>query len=112
MLVSVFLWSCVRSARVTKISADRLSPNGKACRCLNLLAVLRSLHAPVGISAVHGTGTCGSPPGTAAAIPTSSCCLVLCATLCCSINAKASECVAATSGSKSIQDSMSLLPVI
>ena len=67
ILVSVFLWSWLRPARLTKINASKLSPNGNASLCCCRLFSLSCLNATKEWSSVQGTLTWGSVPGVAAA---------------------------------------------
>ena len=106
ILVSVFLWSWVRPARLTKINASKFSPNGNACLCICLRCSLYCLNATNASSSDHGMITWGSPPGNAAATAAFSAW-----SRSCWMNRIASGLVITASGSKSIQDSIRLLPV-
>ena len=109
ILVSVFLWSWLRSARLTKINASKFSPSGNACRCASLRFSWNCLNAASASSSVQGTATWGVPE--AAATSALSCWSRSCSWRRCWTNRIASGLVTVTSGSKSIQDSISLLPV-
>ena len=111
ILVSVFLWSGVRSARLTQINASKLSPKGNAILCCCRLFSLSCLNAIKACSSVHGTLTCGSCPGVAAAGPASSAWWSSCSCRRRATNRIASVLVVNKSGSRSIQDSISLFPV-
>ena len=111
ILVRVFLWSCVKSARLTKIRASKFSPKGNAILCCALLFSLSCLNAINACSSVHGALTCGSCPGSAAATCTSSAWRSSCSCRRCATNRIASVLVTNKSGSRSIQDSISLFPV-
>ena len=110
ILVSVFLWSCVRSARLTKVNASKFSPSGNACLWICLRCSWYCLNATNASSSDQGTGTWGAAP-EAAATSALSCWSRSCSWRFCATNRIASGLVTAASGSKSIQDSISLLPV-
>ena len=110
ILVSVFLWSWLRSARLTKINASRFSLSGNACRCTCLRFSWNCLNAANASSSDQGTTTWGAAP-EAAATSALSCWSRSCSWRRCWTNRIASGLVTVTSVSKSIQDSISLFPV-
>ena len=57
ILVKVFLRSCVKSARLTKINADKLSFKGNRVLCCCLLAWLSCTSTCLDISSFQGTTT-------------------------------------------------------
>ena len=91
--------------------ADKLSPKGKANLCCVLLSLLSCLNAASACSSVQGTLTCGPCPGVAAAIPARLACRASCSRRHHATCAIASGLVASKSGKRSVQDSISLLPV-
>ena len=111
MLVSVFRWSCVKFAKLSKINADKLSPKQNANLCCCRLALLSCTRTCLDISSFQGTLTCGGAPGVAAAIPARFCC-------CSSWATRRWAIIAITSGlwrskleTKPAQDSISLFAV-
>ena len=111
ILVRVFLWSWLRSARLTKINASRFSPSGNTCRCACLRFSWDCLNAVIASSSDQGITTWAAAPGVAAANSALSCWSRSCSWRRCWTNRIASGLVTVTSGSKSIQDSISLFPV-
>ena len=109
ILVSVFLWSWVRSARLTKINASKFSPNGNACLCICLRCSWYCLNATNASSSDQRMTTWWAAPGVAAANSAFSTWSCSCSCLFCWTNWIASGLVTDASGSKSIQDSISLL---
>ena len=109
--VSVFLWPWVKSARLTKINADKLSPKGKAILCCVLLFALSCTNAANAISSVQGTLTCAAAPEVASAMPAWFTCSASWAWRRCATCAIASGLVTSKSVRRSIEDSMSLFPV-
>ena len=111
ILVKVFLWSCVKSARRTKINADKLSLKGNRVLCCCLLTLLSCTSTCLDISSFQGTTTCGWAPGVAYAIPTRFYCCSSCAVRLWAIAAITSGAVRSKSGIKSIHDSTRLFAV-
>ena len=111
ILVSVFLWSWVRSARLTKINASKFSLHGNAILCCCRLFPLSCLNATNASSSDQGIMTWGSAPGVAAATCARSFWSRSWSCRCCWTHRIASGLVINRSGSKSTQDSISLFPV-
>ena len=110
ILVSVFLWSCVRSARLTKINASKFSPGGNACLCTCLRFFLDTVWMPP--MPVHLTKEqLHEELLLRLLLLQLSCWSRSCSWRFCWTNRIASGLVTVASGSKSIQDSISLLPV-
>ena len=74
MIVSVFLWSCVTPARLTKVNADKLPLKEHANLCPVRLYVLNWLNGAIAISSVHSRLTLGAPLQWAAATSARFCC--------------------------------------